>query len=63
MDRESYRAYLMSEDWKERRKEFFEEAGFECEECGERAAVIHHLNYILKIFDEANKIPYYKYTA
>ena len=45
MSKGSYRRYLMSEDWRERRKELLEEANYECEECGEKATVIHHLKY------------------
>ena len=42
---EEYKNYLRSKDWKERRKEFLEQSNYECEECGEKATQVHHLNY------------------
>jgi len=42
---EEYVAYLKSSDWKERRKQFLEDVNYECEECGEKATQVHHLNY------------------
>ncbi len=42
---EDYLAYLRSQDWKEKRREFMEEAEGLCEECGDKATEIHHLNY------------------
>ena len=42
---EEYLAYLRSPEWRERRKEFLEEENYECEECGEKATQVHHLNY------------------
>ena len=42
---EEYVEYLKSPDWKERRKELMEEAEEICDECGEKATVLHHLNY------------------
>jgi len=46
MDKESYRAYLRSPKWKEKRKELLEEANYECEDCGSKKNLqVHHLNY------------------
>lgn len=42
---EVYIEYLKSSDWIERRKELMEEAEEICDECGEKATVLHHLNY------------------
>ncbi len=42
---EEYREYLRSEDWRERRKELMEEAGWVCGECGDDAKELHHLTY------------------
>lgn len=42
---DDYREYLRSEDWRERRKELMEEAGWTCSECGDEAKQLHHLNY------------------
>jgi len=43
---EEYRSYLRSTQWREKRKEFLEMAGYECEECGESEGLqVHHLNY------------------
>lgn len=42
---EDYRDYLSSDDWKERRKEMMEEAGWVCNECGNKATQLHHLAY------------------
>lgn len=40
-----YIEYMRSEDWQERRKEFLEEVNYICEECGDPATQVHHLNY------------------
>ena len=40
-----YYEYLQSDDWKERRKELLEEADYVCVECGDKATILHHLNY------------------
>lgn len=45
MDRQDYIEYLHSSEWKERRLEFMEDRGWECEECGDKASQVHHLNY------------------
>jgi len=45
MSKEEYIEYLRSDEWREKRKEFLEEADYECEECGERATEVHHLSY------------------
>ena len=42
---DNYKAYLRSEEWKEKRKQFLEDTNYECEECGKRATQVHHLNY------------------
>lgn len=42
---ESYRAYLNSPDWKERRLVLLEEANYVCEDCGENGNNVHHLKY------------------
>lgn len=42
---ENYIAYLKSPEWREKRKEFLEDANYECEDCGEKASQVHHLNY------------------
>lgn len=45
MNREEYLGYLRSEEWCEKRKEFLEDENYECEECGEKAKEVHHINY------------------
>jgi len=42
---DSYREYLKSDNWRERRKELMEEAGGICADCGDKATQLHHLNY------------------
>ena len=42
---DNYREYLMSDDWRERRKELMEEAGGVCSDCGDKATQLHHENY------------------
>jgi 5-methylcytosine-specific restriction endonuclease McrA len=42
---DNYKTYLRSAEWREKRKQFLEEVDYECEECGEKATQIHHLNY------------------
>lgn len=41
----AYYAYIISDEWKEKRKDFLEDCGYECEECGGRANQCHHLTY------------------
>ena len=41
----NYYAYLQSEDWKIRKKELLEQAGYICDHCGGKAILLHHLNY------------------
>ena len=41
----TYQSYLRSVEWKEKRKEFLEDAGYCCERCGEYANVVHHKHY------------------
>ena len=45
MNKEEYKQYLKSEDWRERRKELLEEADYMCDECSEKATQLHHLKY------------------
>ena len=45
MDKDEYLEYLKSEEWREKRKEILEDRNNECEECGEKATQVHHLNY------------------
>lgn len=45
MDKDEYREYLKSDDWRERRKELMEEADWCCSSCGEKATQLHHLSY------------------
>jgi len=45
MHKSEYIEYLKSEDWKERRQELMEQAGWVCSECGEKATQLHHVNY------------------
>ncbi len=45
MDRDEYKEYLSSNEWKEKRKEFLENQNYECERCGEYAVQVHHKNY------------------
>lgn len=40
-----YVEYMKSETWQERRKELLEAANYICEECGEIANQVHHINY------------------
>jgi len=42
---DNYREYLMSDDWRERRKELMEDAGGVCADCGDKATQLHHENY------------------
>ena len=43
---EEYVEYLRSAEWREKRKEFLEFVGYECEECGSKEKLqIHHLHY------------------
>jgi 5-methylcytosine-specific restriction endonuclease McrA len=43
---QEYLSYLRSKEWREKRKEFLEEANYECSECGEKKNLqVHHLNY------------------
>ena len=46
MERSEYIAYLRSDEWKEKRKEFLELANYQCQECGKTKTLeVHHLNY------------------
>jgi len=40
-----YQAYLRSTEWREKRKEFLEEANYECERCNNPATQVHHTSY------------------
>ncbi len=47
-----YKEYLKSEEWKEKRLQFLEDVGHECEQCGNRKHLqVHHLNYF-NLFNE-----------
>lgn len=49
---EEYKQYLKSSEWKEKRKQFIEGVGSECERCGSKKNLqIHHKNYD-NVFDE-----------
>ena len=41
----AYYEYLNSDEWKEKRLEFLEDADYVCEECGGKANQVHHLSY------------------
>jgi len=45
MDKDEYREYLQSPEWREKRREFLEEENYECERCGEYATQVHHKTY------------------
>ena len=45
MHKSEYIEYLKSDDWRERRKELLDEAGWICHYCGGKAVLLHHLNY------------------
>ena len=42
---ESYRSYLESDAWKEKRKDVLQAAGYQCEKCGKPATEVHHKTY------------------
>ena len=45
MHKTEYIDYLQSDDWKIRRKELMDLANWICSNCGEKAILLHHLNY------------------
>ncbi len=45
MHKSEYIEYLRSDDWRERRKELMDEAGWICNRCPNKATQLHHLNY------------------
>ena len=42
---DEYLAYLRTPEWRERRLMFMEEAGWCCENCGNKATEVHLKNY------------------
>ena len=40
-----YVEYMKSEEWQVKRKELLEAASYLCEDCGEIANQVHHVNY------------------
>ena len=50
-DKDSYKRYLASDEWKAKRNTILKMAGYRCRICGKRATQVHHETY-RRVFNE-----------